>query len=325
MDKKRLTSWIITIIFTVSLILLIMKIPLTNFMDLLAETRWSYFLLGILLVYVNSAITTLFQWIVIRSGNVNVSYFRLFRMNQGIKLYSVIGSSLIGSGLRVYRLARKSEVENVLSSLTFSRFVDVCVTLIDGSFWLLLSLKTSNLQWFYIVALMLALIGGWSLFIKSSHSIIKFIDRIQIKINRPNIVHHSLGLIRKYVASLDLFKTFPVKRLLLLVFISIVYDLVGLLSIYCLSLSLSVPVSFVDLGWMRSVMSIASLIPIKALGMIGLGEVSFYFLLTANGVSPDQALALSSGKYVTRLIGGLVGGIFEFAETLEDKKAQRAP
>ncbi len=86
-----------------------------------------------------------------------------------------------------------------------------------------------------------------------------------------------------------------------------------------LALSIHIPVSFVDLGWMRSIFFLASLAPFTLAGGVGLREVSVVLVLSAFGVNADLAAAFSFLLYIRSVILSLIGGVIELVSLIVSK------
>ena len=99
--------------------------------------------------------------------------------------------------------------------------------------------------------------------------------------------------------------------MLALILLGIVRNLVGVGSFFSLALSVGVGLSFMDIGWIRSAILLASLLPISFAGGLGVREVSLVALLAAFGVSAELALAFSFLLFVRGILVSLVGGLLE--------------
>lgn len=95
--------------------------------------------------------------------------------------------------------------------------------------------------------------------------------------------------------------------------ISILAQLPGILLYYALGRGLDLTVSFVSMGWIRSVVVLLTVLPIS-IGGLGVREGALVFTLHAFGVSTSDALALSILVFATTILApGLAGGVVEAA------------
>jgi len=93
---------------------------------------------------------------------------------------------------------------------------------------------------------------------------------------------------------------------------AIVADIVGLLAYLLVALSIDIPISFVDLGWVRALGLLAAWTPFTLPGGFGMREISTVVLMTGLGIGPEQATAFSLLLYARSVIIALIGGGIEF-------------
>jgi uncharacterized membrane protein YbhN (UPF0104 family) len=96
------------------------------------------------------------------------------------------------------------------------------------------------------------------------------------------------------------------------------YHIINLISFYLLALSLNLSVSILVFGWIGSVVTIFSMVPVSFLG-IGIREGIFIYLLGFYGVEPPVAVALSFLTFFKLLIIAFSGGLLELKDFLFKK------
>jgi hypothetical protein len=113
----------------------------------------------------------------------------------------------------------------------------------------------------------------------------------------------------------------PPRTLGLLIFLSCLAQGPGILAYEILAHALGLSLSFVTLGWVRSVVLIVTALPIS-IGGLGVREGVLLILLRPYGVADHDALAFSLLIFaVTMVWTGILGGLFELLRWL----APRAP
>lgn len=117
----------------------------------------------------------------------------------------------------------------------------------------------------------------------------------------------------------ELYRT-PGNELLRLLVISLVYHLCGIVAFYLFSLALRLDVDPFALGWIRSYVLIATLLPISFAG-IGVREGVLTLLLPAYGVSPSGAVALGLLLLLRNLVNALIGAVLEADYALHKRVA----
>ena len=80
--------------------------------------------------------------------------------------------------------------------------------------------------------------------------------------------------------------------------------------VYLLAMALNINISFLNIGWVRSVIIIFTTLPISFSG-VGLREGGFIVLLGTYGVPSEEALALAFLVFATVLFLAGVGGLME--------------
>lgn len=103
----------------------------------------------------------------------------------------------------------------------------------------------------------------------------------------------------------------PGRTIAQLLFLSCLAQLPGILAFEILARALGLPLSFVTLGWVRSVVLIVTAMPISVAGL-GVREGVLLLLLRPYGVADHDALAFSLLVFAVTIVGaGLLGGLFE--------------
>jgi glycosyltransferase 2 family protein len=96
-----------------------------------------------------------------------------------------------------------------------------------------------------------------------------------------------------------------------LLVMSVLAQMPGTLVFAVLGQGLGLPVSFVSMGWIRSVVVLLTVLPIS-IGGVGVREGALVFVLQMFGVSAADALALSILVFAATILApGLAGGVLE--------------
>jgi uncharacterized protein (TIRG00374 family) len=102
----------------------------------------------------------------------------------------------------------------------------------------------------------------------------------------------------------------------------IVRHLVGICSIYFLAMAVHMPLSIIDIAWIRSVAILISALPIAFSG-IGVREGALVFFMQQFGVMPAVAVSFSLLFLLKTLVSAMAGGCLEFYDHFigNDKKS----
>ena len=125
------------------------------------------------------------------------------------------------------------------------------------------------------------------------------------------------------VDSLRAFRHLSATNILLLFLIGIGRQLVGVVVFFLLARSVAIDISYLDIGWVRGVVALATVLPLSIAGGLGMREASMVALLHTLGVSPERALAYSLLILGQNILLGLVGGMLEAAESMQSARLSR--
>jgi len=127
--------------------------------------------------------------------------------------------------------------------------------------------------------------------------------------------------LRRAAESLDAIVQLPARTIAYLLFLSCLAQLPGVIAYEILAHALGLPLSFVTLGWVRSVVLIVTALPITVAGL-GVREGVLLLLLRPYGVADHDALAFSLLIFAVTIVGaGLLGGIFEAVRWLAPRRS----
>lgn len=96
------------------------------------------------------------------------------------------------------------------------------------------------------------------------------------------------------------------RPMIAVVALAVVFQLVSSLSLFLLSLSLGLPISFFELIWVYAIVSILLFIPITIAGF-GIREGSFLYFFSLLGIIPEKALGFAALFSAVQLIFALIG------------------
>lgn len=240
--------------------------------------------------------------------------YKLFELNLATLFYGLFlpGQNFTGIAIRFYRLSADQKhyaavgvallVDRLLATVSLA-IVGVAFFFIDTQ----IPNKLNPVIWILFlgaltsIALTLTVIRP-NLFPGSS-TLNKLMDRLPIK--KVQAARQAINDNRKiaWSATLRIF------------FYSIFAHIIGILCFHSIAYALDLPVSFATIGWMRSAIIFATMIPISFSGL-GLREGAAWAMLAAYAVSADQSIAFALLIFAcSRLTVGLIGGIYEIKRT----------
>lgn len=245
-------------------------------------------------------------------------------INLATRFYSLFlpGGNLTGAAIRVHRLGRdKNAYAPAAAAVTLDRIAatgGLCLT--GGVFWLAEQPAGAGA----VMAVFVAVLCGLGLVVGGLSGRIRLPNRARQRLSSL-MAQWSDGDSVEGVLRISLQHTRGI--LLALTGLSVLSHLLGVLAYYSLgaALGLTEVLSFVTIGWVRSAVILATMIPITISG-IALREGAVLLLLAAYGVASETALAFSLLVFtVTALAPGLVGGLLELRRTMTLARSRSDP
>jgi uncharacterized protein (TIRG00374 family) len=92
--------------------------------------------------------------------------------------------------------------------------------------------------------------------------------------------------------------------------LSFLENMLGIITVYLLAISLNINITFINIGWIRSVINLVTTLPISFSG-IGVREGGLIVLLKPYGVAGSEAVALSFLILARAVFVGGIGGLIE--------------
>lgn len=235
------------------------------------------------------------------------STWEIFQINLATRFYGFLpGGNVTGIVIRFYKLTGDKRRYMATAVALFYDRIAATVTLcgVGAVFWLLERPSGSWQALAAILASMLVMILALIvLFDRSPGPVVSFIRRTASRFIGVKL--HTVRQAVRESRTLSRGQTFTVFSL------SIGAHLLGVLGWYLLCLSLGLDISLVTVGWVRTAIILATMIPVTVSGL-GLREGAAVLLLTNYGVSQESALAFSLLVFlVTAVLIGLAGGLIE--------------
>ncbi|MGB6222653.1 lysylphosphatidylglycerol synthase transmembrane domain-containing protein [Haloferula sp.] len=287
---------------------LLYKIPFASIWAAILEAKWQ-------LLVLSTFMTLLVHWttadrlrrLLEVSGN-KITTWGIFEINLSTLFYGLFlpGGNFTGIAIRFYRLsADKGDALATGVALFTDRVISTITLLLVGIvFWL----GARQEEGWYPLLIMLGALAA------SIGVIFLFLVAEKIPLLRPLYglaMRYGKGPARKIHDALHKQAKLPVRTLVVVFSLSILTHLLGIVAYALIARSLGIEVGLVAMGWIRSSIILATMIPLTPSG-IGLREGASLLLLTSLGVTNETAMAFSLLIFgMTILLVGLVGGLFE--------------
>lgn len=303
------------ILFRILLLLIIsvsiyLFIPIKDIIESIYSVNFSFFSISVLISFPAFFLATLSTWILAKRQGIKISLMKFYLFSLSTRFYGFFSPlSAIATGMRWHKLSANDKYAQALSAIAFTRFFSIVAAVFSGIFWTIFKF---NQDWkilpFFLVLLGLLFIG-WYVTIKFNPYLIELLELYEKKTDQP-LIKKIVGFSKTYLDSINIYSTMPVKILFIVIFINFLNDFLGLLAHYFLAQAINIPLSIFDLGWVRSVSFLLSVIPFTLPGGIGIREVTVVVLLTALKVPVDVSAAYSFLVYSRGVVISLICGIF---------------
>lgn len=104
---------------------------------------------------------------------------------------------------------------------------------------------------------------------------------------------------------------------------SLLWNGLGILSIFLAAMAVGAEVSWVTLGWMRSLLAIILLLPL-GWGGVGVREATVAAILQPYGVAPALAIAIGAIVSLRNILEAVLGGLVEVASLWRKRRPERS-
>jgi uncharacterized protein (TIRG00374 family) len=248
---------------------------------------------------------------------ISLSINKIFEINIVSIFYGWFLPGDLGGGVvRWYKMSQpEGKRAEALAFITFDRLIDTIVLLLLGMLFLSVDLqRISNRT---IALSFFAVLGGFVMMLllclsrKFAIVLLKPLERYQSS-KILALTHEKLS---KLLNSVLEYRQFSPKLIMVILSLTLARHLLAIAIFYIFALCLEMNVTFASIGWIRSFLNIAMLIPITFSGL-GVREGSLILLLRPYGVPGTEAVALSFLILMMSIFIAAMGGLFEVKNML---------
>ena len=279
-------------------------VPVSDVIAVVREARPGYFAAALFVSLLTQWLIAIRLRLVTTGMGMDFTTIDLFRINAATRFYGLFlpGGNLTGIAVRFYKLSGSSGQHAATAVTLFSERVVATLTLcaVGLMFWLIE--RPSNGEWLAWIMLAILLVAALVLLLLLGYISLPFTADFRGN-GRVGRAMRQLG------DAIQLTRSLPRSLLVLVLVLSVFVHLVSVAAFVLIADSLGMVVPFATMGWIRSGLILATMIPVSVSG-IGLREVAALLLLTD---FPDEAaVAFSLLVFVaTVLVFSLYGGVVE--------------
>lgn len=310
--QQRVLKTLEIILFIAAVGSFLFFVPIPKILDALAEISPGPFMVSCLLYLPTTYLTALRLHILASRQGIELTRLKLFEISLIVKFYSFFSpASSLGALVRWYKLSSGGRSVEAFTTVSVNRLLDIFVAVLFGLFWAIGGIEESYLaQPFTFLVFLVIVILFWLLLTRSSPSLLDSLGSKLENDSHPWLTKGT-GLLKKLASSVKTYSQLPNADLGLLLGLGLAGELLNLVAVLHVAKSLNIPISLVDLGWMRSIFFLAALTPFTLAGGLGLREVSMILTLSAFGIPAVLATAFSFAMYVRGVLVSLFGGIIQ--------------
>lgn len=231
--------------------------------------------------------------------------FEIFEINLVSRFYGLFlpGGSFTAIGIRVFKLVQiHRHYAGAIAAVTLDRAMTTVTMCLVGIACFTSMPAPGQLPWLFAMLAVLAALALPCIWLYCR----------PVAVSPPS---PAKGWLRSWLPSIGLAiseaRSMPARHVAQVIGWGVLVQLLGIAQYFALAQSLELDVSILALGWIRTAMLTATLIPLSISGL-GMREGAALLTLPAYGVSLETALAYSLLVFaVTNLAVGLTGGVFE--------------
>ncbi|HXF85207.1 MAG TPA: lysylphosphatidylglycerol synthase domain-containing protein [Anaerolineales bacterium] len=276
-----------------------------------------YFTAVIFLGFPATFLNTLSTWLLARRQGISCSLFEFYIFNLAIRFYGFFSpTSTLATIMRWRKLSAGGKGAEALSAIAFTRALSIFVAISMGVFWILTDVRQTLVNPLILVSFFVLLIVGWMALGRLSPLLAEVTSNWMMRLSQP-LLQKMIGFVRRFFVSMEGYAKMPMSVLVVIGLINLGAELVGILSYVLVARALHIPLSFVDLGWLRAVAFLAALAPVTLAGGFGLREATIVVALSAFDVHPNVAAAYSLLVYARSVVFALLCGLIEFVSLVK--------
>jgi uncharacterized membrane protein YbhN (UPF0104 family) len=322
-DARRARR-IARIVFVLFLfVVLFWIVPIEDVFRSLVSAQPLYVLLGLFLAFMAAFLTAVQMWPLLRQQQIGHSMIHILEVNLVAKFYSLFApGALVAGGVKWYRFAQPDgKVAEAFAALAFFRLLETFINLALGlGFWFLSEQETVEIRPGWLVAMVIAIILVWVLVTRLSLPVYRWLKSRGGKMWKKPFLERILGWLEKLLTAVSAYADMPAWDLLFSVAAGVISQLVGVWGNLYLAYALGIAISYIDLGWVYSILNIATQLPFAIGGGIGIRDVTLVAILPTLAVSLELALAYSFLLFGKSLFLSSLGGLWEAAHALRGER-----
>ncbi|HVE77813.1 MAG TPA: lysylphosphatidylglycerol synthase transmembrane domain-containing protein [Gemmatimonadaceae bacterium] len=322
MRLRTWQAWLLRLVGTAGLLVgIFWFIPFAEVAGVLQQVKPGYVAAGFAVELTGIYVQAFQLWLLLRRQGLPVGPWQILEINMITRFYGqFLPSELLAGAVKLHRLAGPTKQwGEVVASLTLLRLVTMMVLVLLGLLLWAVEMPSGPGRWAGLVlagvAAALALAHVVLVSSTASRMAQRLVPRRGLSWLEGSLVDRGRGLIRTTVASYRLSSGAVIS----LGALAVLRHGLGMLSYGLFALALGVHLSYVSIGWIRSVIQVLLMLPISV-GGIGVREGSLAVLLQEYGVPASKAVAIAFLLFAVGLVSNGLGGVLEIRNVLRPRR-----
>lgn len=317
---RRKAVLLFKILLTLFLLIYIFgKIPLPQIFTAIGSTNIWLFILSVLISVPVVLLSSYQTKYLTDIQNMDISYKEILQVELTTNFYSLFLPGFVyGGPIKWYKFSKYGTKSSAAVVVVFNRYLETFVTVFIGITFLIPTLIINDalhLLPLWAAALLILFIA---FILPLNDKILTNVKKFVRKLPMPQTFKAKIDSVFDAQQNYQKLKT---KDHFEIVGIMLTYHFISIISFYVLALSLNISIDFFVIGWIRSAVMLATMIPISISGF-GIREGVLIYLLKFYGVSPSLAVAFSFLSFAKNLFAPLTGGILELRNFLVEKHSK---
>lgn len=319
MMRKKVILVIKILLTLILLIYIFSKIPLSQIFYAIGSTNIWLFILSVLISIPVVLLSSYETKYLTDIQDMAISYKEILQVDLTTNFYSLFLPGFVyGGPIKWYKFSKYGKKSSAAVVVVYNRYLEIFVTMFIGITFSIPTLILSgafNLLPIWVLALLVLFLA---FILPLNNKILTSVKKIVSSLPMPQTVKAKIETV--FVAQQN-YQKLKLKDHFEIVGIMLTYHFISIISFYVLALSLNISIDFFVIGWVRSAVMLATMIPISISGF-GIREGVLIYLLKFYGVSPSLAVAFSFLSFAKNLFAPLTGGILELRNFLFEKHSK---
>ena len=292
-------------------------IPFSEILSSIKSAEIILVLIGIILATPINYLSALETQYLTKIQGMTLSVFEILKIHLVTNFYGLfLPGILSGGAVKWYKFSKHGNKSSAAAVVVFNRFLEILMIVFIGILFSFPAFYSLGNQKLFVVLVLIFFSMIILYFLLLNKSGLGFIEKTILIFPLPNFIKEKIG---KFVDAMRQFQNLHLKAHFEIIGLLFLYHGIGVLSFFCFAKSLNINLSIWVIGWIRSAMAIAIMLPLSFAGL-GIREGTLVFLFGQYGVKPDVSMALSLLFFSRNILTSLLGGLFEFNEFAYSKK-----